>query len=98
MIVIARNNGPIYKNPDGSSEERRGLIQGKSYQVVEWAKHNGNNWVKQSSNLVNPKEAKYFIKVINEWGQAHDYWNDYFLSDEEMKTLIRDNKLNQILK
>ena len=33
MKVIARNNGPLYKNPDGTTE-RRGLIEGKTYQVI----------------------------------------------------------------
>lgn len=91
MKVIARNNGPLYKNPDGT-RERRGLIEGKTYQVIEWAKHNGVTWVPQKGDFLIPKEPKYFIKVINEWGQAHDYWNDYFLSAEEM----RDLKLNKL--
>lgn len=93
MKVIARNNGPFYQDFKGN-KERRGLIEGKAYDVVEWSVHNGGKWVAQSGDFINPKEAKFFIKVINEDGIAHDYWNDYFLSSKEM----RDYKIEKILK
>ena len=85
MIVIARNNGPFYAYPDGV--KRHGLITGKEYQVIEWAYRFPQHWVTRTDDFINPKEAKLYIKVINEDGVAHDYWNDYFLSTEEVREL-----------
>lgn len=93
MIVIARNNGPIYGKWDGS-RERSGLIEGKVYEVVEWSLYDGVKWVIQSGDFINPKVPKFFVKVVNEDGILHDYWNDYFLSSQEM----RDYKIDNILK
>ena len=80
MIVVARNNG-------------RGLIEGKVYDVVEWAAHNGIKWITQSGDFINPKEPIFFVKVINEDGVLYFYRNDYFLSSKEM----RDIKIDKIL-
>lgn len=91
MKVIARNNGPFYENYDGT-RERIGLKEGKSYDVIEWSKHDGVKWVSYTSDFVNPKNFCFFIKVINESNIIMRYWNDYFLSSEE----VRDFKLNQI--
>lgn len=97
MIVIARNSGPFYEDFKGN-KERRGLIEGKVYDVIQWAYQDHSispgHWVTRTDNFSNPKEAKFFIKVINEDGIAHDYWNDYFLSSEEM----RDYRIDNILK
>jgi hypothetical protein len=92
MIVIARNNGPIYEI-DGS-RERRGLIEGKEYTVIEWSyQDTSGSWIKRKDDFVNPKEPKFFIKVVNEDSITHDYWNDYFLSSKE----IRHIKIDKIL-
>lgn len=94
MIVIARNNGPFYEDFKGN-KERRGLIEGKAYDVIRWSYQDDSGyWVIKTDNFSNPKEAKFFIKVINEDGIAFDYWNDYFLSSEEM----RDYRIDDILK
>ena len=91
MIVIARNNGPIYKG----SEERRGLKEGKYYDVIQWSYQNTLGvWITETKDFINPKEPKFYVKVINEDGISHDYWNDYFLSSKEM----RDYKIDNILK
>ena len=100
MIVVARNNGPLCDNYDGH-KERTGLLEGKEYNVISWAYNNGRRFtetdidsgLKGVGYFANIKEPRFFIKVINEYGIEHDYWNDYFLSSEE----FRDMKLNQIL-
>ena len=91
MIVVARNNGPFYEEFNGN--RRRGLIEGKTYDVVEWAAHNGTKWITQSGDFINPKEPMFFVKVLNEDGILHDYWNDYFLSSKEMRDIKIDNIL-----
>lgn len=89
MILIARNNGPKFE--DG---ERRGLIQGKSYQMVSWrTQEDANSWSDSTGEFINPKEPRFFIKVVNEEGRVADYWNDYFLSTEEM----REMKIKELL-
>lgn len=95
MKVIAVNNGTFYFNSNGI-EERRGLIKDKEYDVISWSYQKPiGHWIirTDTDNFVNPKKPKFFIKVINEDGQEHDYWNDYFLSTDEMREL----KLNEIL-
>lgn len=92
MIVIARNNGPLYENWDGS-KERRGLVKGKEYEVI-FRTYNQNGYVFTKTNdFLNIKEPRFFIRVINEDGVEHDYWNDYFLSNDE----IRDIKIKKLL-
>jgi hypothetical protein len=104
MIVVARNNGPLYDNYDGH-KERSGLLEGREYKVISWSynksNHNGriftetdiDSGLKGSGYFANIKEPRFFIKVINEDGIEHDYWNDYFLSSEE----LRDIKIDKIL-
>ncbi len=92
MKAIARNNGPILEKWDGTTE-RRGLKEGKVYDVIEWAyQDEPGHWVVRTDSFANPKQPKFFIKVVNEFGRAADYWNDYFLSSEEM----REMKLNDL--
>ena len=95
MKVIAKNNGPIFEKWDGT-RERQGLKEGKVYDIIEWAyQDEPGHWVVRTDtdNFLNPKETKFFIKVVNEFGKQADYWNDYFLSSEEM----RERKLNRLL-
>ena len=104
MIVVARNNGPLYDNYDGH-KERSGLLEGREYKVISWSynksNHNGriftetdiDSGLKGSGYFANIKEPRFFITVINEDGIEHDYWNDYFLSSEE----LRDIKIDKIL-
>ena len=78
MIVIARNNGPIYKG----SEERRGLKEGKSYNVIQWSYQNPSGvWITETKDFINTKEPKFYVKVINEDGIAHDYGNNYYIKN-----------------
>jgi hypothetical protein len=73
--------------------ERRGLIQGKSYQVISYSKQEDGIWYSLTGEFINPKEARFFIKVVNEEGIEADYWNDYFLSTEEMREIKIDKLL-----
>ena len=93
MKVIARNNGPIFKKWDGS-EERRGLKKGKIYDVIHWSYQKPLGvWIFETKDFINPREPKFFIKVVNENGNEAVYWNDYFFSGEE----IRDVKISKLL-
>ena len=92
MKVIARNNGLILQKWDGTTE-RQGLKEGKVYDVIEWSyQDEPGHWVVRTDNFLNPKESKLFIKVLNEFGRQTNYWNDYFLSSEE----IRERKLKEL--
>ena len=88
MKVIARNNGPKSQGKhDGS------LKEGKEYNVIEWAyQDHPGHWVIKNTDFINPTNPKFFIKVINEFGDEADYWNDYFLSATE----IREYKLEKL--
>ena len=89
MKVIARNNGC-----DGTNKEGKGLKEGKSYDVIEWSYQDViGHWVSRTDRFTNPKEPRFFIKVLNERGDEKDYWNDHFLSNVE----IRDIKLTSLL-
>lgn len=91
MIVIARNNGPWYNDILG--KDRKDLLEGNSYTVIERSyRNNRGHWVVKTGNFINPRESKFFIRVINENGFVNDYWNDYFLSTDEM----RDIKLEEL--
>ena len=92
MKVIAINNGPLYLNYDGS-KERRGLLKGKEYDVISWSYQKDGSWFTGIGSFVNRKKAEFFIRVLNEDGIEHDYWNDYFLSSEE----VRDLKINLLI-
>ncbi len=89
MILIARNNGPYYEGIG-----RMGLLEGKKYRVISWSYQMPlGNWIRRTDDFINPEKASFFIKVINEEGKEADFWNDYFLSSEEM----RDIKIDKIL-
>jgi hypothetical protein len=96
MIVIARNDGPFHVKWDGT-KERKGLREGKEYQVISWSYQDHSiqpgHWVVRTEYFMNPKNPEFFIRVINEDGIEADFWNDYFLSSEE----IRDIKLKEVL-
>ena len=84
--VISRGEGPKY---DGSSH---GILEpGKKYEVV--ATHIPNGWPIVSTEY-NPKETSFYIDIKIE-GSRHKVqtvWNDYFLSNEE----IRNSKLDEL--
>lgn len=95
--VIARNEGPITKEyvPNNSK-----LVKGHKYEVL-FISYPGDQ-VKHPMPDINPREPKFYIRVkddtdTNAWSMwftgEHDYWNDYFLSTEEMREL----NLNEIL-
>lgn len=90
MKVIARNNGPFVEV--GNIKIRQGLLQGREYEVIEWSYSKNSQWVKRTDDFINPREAKFFIKVINAYGQPASFWNNYFLSTEE----VRDLKLVEL--
>jgi hypothetical protein len=91
--VIARNEGPV-----GATNSK--LIQGHKYEVLYISYPSSKERHKLTYN---PREPKFFIIVkddtgINSWSIWHTgeqtYWNDYFLSTEEM----REMKLETLLK
>jgi hypothetical protein len=94
MIVIARNNGPFYEKFDGL-KERRGIIENKEYNVISWAYNQNGEWFIETDDFINIKEPKFYIRIINEDGFEHDYWNDYFLSNEEIRDIKIENLLNE---
>lgn len=88
--VIARNNGP-----KGSSNGK--LILGHKYEVL-YISYSGSP--ERFPLTHNPREAKFYIRVkddtdTNSWSMwftgEHTYWNDYFLSTEEMREMKLDN-------
>jgi hypothetical protein len=81
--VIARN--------EGSSNSK--LIPGHKYEVL-YISYPGSSERHEMTN--NPKEPKFYIRIkddtnLNTWSIWHSgeltYWNDYFLSSEEMRDL-----------
>jgi hypothetical protein len=92
MKVIARNNGPLHQSYDGYYI-RKGLLKGKEYDVISWSYQKGGRWIVSTDSFVNQPFPEFFIKVINEDGIEADYWNDYFLSLDE----VRDLKINLLL-
>lgn len=47
----------------------------------------------KEENFYIPKEAKFLIVVLNNKNESWIFWNDYFLSTEEM----RDGKIDTLL-
>jgi len=91
--VIARNDGP-----KGSTNGK--LVPGHKYEVLYISYSGSQDRLPMPD--VNPKESKFFIRIKDDtsinscsvWFTGeHDYWNDYFLSTEEMREL----NLNEIL-
>ena len=99
MIVVARNNGPLCDNYEGH-KERTGLLEGKEYNVISWAYNNGRRFtetdidsgLKGVGYFANIKEPRFFIKVINEYGIEHDYWNDPTLREFKIKMIMNDKE------
>jgi hypothetical protein len=88
MRLIARTDGPNYNGIIGSGA----LTTGKEYELIGIAYAEDGNWKYEKTLNYNPRKPKFYIKVINDMGREADYWNDYFLSTEEM----RDLKLNEL--
>lgn len=89
--LIARTDGPVYNGVIGSGA----LTTGKEYEPIHISyqeEHSLCTWKYEKTLNYNPREPKFYIKVINDKGREADYWNDYFLSTEEM----RDLKLNKL--
>ncbi len=40
----------------------------------------------------NPKDPKFYVRILDDNNHLHDFWNDYFLSTEE----IREINLNKL--
>ena len=85
--VIARNEGPI-----GSTNGK--LIPGHKYEVLYRTYQDSNGNKSEIPLVSNPRQAEFYIRVkddtdINSWSiwftGEHTYWNDYFLSTEEMR-------------
>jgi len=96
MKVIARNSGPKINGQEGN------LTPGKQYEVISISIQRkesgiGINWLDEpivpESTYYNPKSPEFFINIINDRGTKGSYWNDYFLSTEE----IRELSLEKIL-
>jgi len=88
MKLIARTDGPNYNGVIGSGA----LTTGKEYESIQIAYPVNGNWIYENTLNYNPRKPLFYIKVINDKGREADYWNDYFLSTEEM----RDNKLKEL--
>lgn len=91
-FVIARNEGP-----KGLANSK--LIPGHAYEVL-YISYPGSQ--EKLEFVENPRETRFYIIVkddtgINSWSMWHTgqktYWNDYFLSTEE----VRNIKLNKLL-
>jgi hypothetical protein len=94
MILIARNNGPTpWEFINDESYKPSDLIQGKEYKVVSWHYNDNGNWVTRVDDFINPGKAKFYVTVVNEHGVEADYWNDYFLSTEEVRQISIDKLL-----
>jgi hypothetical protein len=83
MFVIDRNNGHCCCNVGRSV-----LLEGKSYMVIIWSYHSPMvTWKNNTQKRDIPKSAQFFIRIINEDGVEHDYWNDYFFFDRRNETI-----------
>lgn len=78
MIVVARNNGPNINNLDLYI-----LTKGKSYKVMSCYDPFKKVLI-NIENLIIPKNFKFYIDVIADNGKIESFWNDYFLSSQEM--------------
>lgn len=93
MKVIARNEGPTY---NGSTLGC--LSPGKEYKVISVEFPNTINERQYHQVYINgelkynPKECKFYIKVIDDNNRSHYIYNDYFLSTEE----VREMNLNKL--
>ena len=92
--VIARNEGP-----KGSTNGK--LVPGHKYEVL-YISYSGSS--ERFEMKDNPREARFYIRVkddtdINSWSiwfsGEHTYWNDYFLSTEEMREMQLNDMLNE---
>ena len=89
MKVISRTNGPKFINGTLGKD----LKAGKSYDVISWSYPNSSGyWITSTDDFINTNDPKFYVKVINEYGIESVYWNDYFLSTEE----IREFKLTEL--
>jgi hypothetical protein len=95
MKVIARNNGPYHEKwVNGNMiKKRHGLKKGKIYDVIERTYQDESGiWIVKKNEFLNPSQPKFYIRVIDEYKRQGTYWNDYFLSSDE----VRQYKLNEI--
>jgi hypothetical protein len=65
------------------------LVPGHLYEVVAVSYFDIElvEFVKKDELLFNPREAKFFIKIKLDNGMTGDYWNDYFLSTDEVRDI-----------
>lgn len=89
IYVISRGEGP--KNIISPNDKF--LTPYKKYEIISISYQNPiGNWIEEKLLKYNPKESKFYIKIIDDMGNNHDIWNDYFLSTEEMREFLL-NKL-----
>jgi len=93
MIVIAKKPIDNYLERTGDKPQ---LLENKEYRVLSWVYYDSNiqSWIKREDDFLNPIKAEFYIKVINEEGLEHEYWNDYFLPTEEVRNIKIDRILN----
>ncbi len=103
MKLIARNEGPRTQQSVLDIPTIGCLTPGKEYEAISIRIPNNlykkEVWAKRAGQTIlgelkyNPRDPKFYIKVIDDNGREHDIWNDYFLSTEE----IREMNLNKLL-
>ena len=77
IYVISRGEGP--KNIISPNDKF--LTPYKKYEIISISYQNPiGNWIEEK------------LKIIDDMGNNHDIWNDYFLSTEEMREFLL-NKL-----
>ena len=87
--VVARTKGPKYQDhhPDTLTIDKR-------YEIIEIC-----GIQKRYKGIIdgsyNPKEASFFIKVIDDSGRPSDIWNFNFYSTEELRNITLKEILNE---
>ena len=85
MYVVAKTIGPTYSSNFGC------LTIGKKYKANHISYQINNNWIHEKF-IYNPKEANFYICVIDDHNKEHYIWNDNFYSTYE----LRKNKLKKL--
>jgi len=95
----------IAKSPTFVSEARSAggyLTPGKEYEVIDIFFPNSLykselrevwfSFMNHGELKYNSKDPKFYVRILDDNNHLHDFWNDYFLSTEE----IREINLNKL--
>jgi len=83
-FVVAKSIVPKHNGEEGTEP----LTVGKRYKVE-------HIYIDGRMPDINPYNPKFYIIVIDDYGDSHSLWNDYFYSTEEMRELELDKILNE---